>query len=189
MSIYFKIFVLHLGFAKAQSVTKNTHSWAPWSFSSSWEEMNKFQLVTDKAQKYETFYVDARQFKHDAHIGFSKSKSSGVAELHVMMGGWGGGRCVIKYGKYLVKTAETGVSYWNKIRSDFAITLIDRKITVMENSKHLMSYENPSIKKNDFKFLVVSALWGSSGQWKIHGTPKYWNIPYTSNLKFISRNQ
>ena len=177
MSIRFQLFALLLGFAKAQSLQS---LWTSTSYSSSKANTNKFQPVHDKAHLYKAFHIDARQFKHDAHIGFSKSNStiSGDIEIQVIMGGWRGSRCVIYHGKYLVKTTETSISQWIKIRSDFTISLVDGKIAVMQNSKLFMSYENPSIKKNEFKFLMVSASWGSSGQWKIQGTPQ---IPNKGN--------
>ena len=170
-------FVLLLWFAKAQSIQS---LWTPTSYSSSKANTKKYQLVNDKAHTYEKFHIDARQFKHDAHIGFSKSNStsSDDIELKVIMGGWRGTRCVINRGKFLVKTVDTSISQWNKIRSDFTITLDDGKIAVMQSSKLFMSYESPSIKKNEFKFLMVSASWGSSGQWKIQGTPQ---IPNKGN--------
>ena len=127
-------------------------------------------MACTNANDFEYFEIDASEFPRDAHIGFTTTDSLiwSKTVLRVYLAGWGGGKSVTDYKSERRDSITHSLSDWQTMRSQMTVRLSDGEITVLrENKKSFLSYKDPSIKKNDLNYMVVTG-WSSHGTWKIN---------------------
>ena len=132
-------------------------------------------MTTTNANDFDYFEIDVTEYAADAHIGFSSTASLSWDNMDwkITLGGWGGGRSVIRkkgVSGYLARV-DHGTSDWKTMRSQMTVKVSDGEITVLrENKKSFMTVKDDSIKKSDLKYMTVTGQW-SSGTWKINAFP------------------
>ena len=130
----------------------------------------RYELLTDAADQFESFYIDA-DFNNDAHIGFSKTTGHADTKWEIVIGGWGGTRSVIRsknqFPTYGHVTKTHTKAEFNEFKHNLRVQVSDGKIQVFTGEEVFMEWSDDSIVKSELNNLLLSGGFNGFGTWQI----------------------
>jgi len=129
-----------------------------------------YQLLTDQADTFESFYIDA-DFSNDIHIGFSATTGHNDDKFEIVIGGWGGTQSVIRsknqYPAYGHVRANHSKADFDEFKHNLKVQVSDGKIQVFTNDEIFMEWSDESIVKSELNNLLVSGGFNGYGTWDV----------------------